>query len=168
MSSFKKGSVGSLLASVKGKDEERLLTDDQINQLVEIPLSSNSKSKMLDKEHKYFLYEIGWMLREVGFDRVYNFLNVDWTKVFGEEGRGKNEGLRKKILFENPLLSRTRERFNNDVDLFKDKVEVEAGEPCKRCKSENTIAVTKQTKCLDEMSSIHITCLQCGFKWWAQ
>ena len=54
------------------------------------------------------------------------------------------------------------------MEIYSTRPEVEMGEACKRCKSENTIAVTSQTRRADEAQTIQIRCIACGHHWIAQ
>lgn len=125
-------------------------------------LKFSDGEKVLSLEEIWFIYEVIWMLKEVGYEKVYNFLSVNWEKVLGKMN------IRKKMLFENPLMEKTKEKFALDMEIYRNKVDVEKGEPCKRCRSENTISIEKQVARADEAATIKIRCLSCGFRWTAQ
>jgi DNA-directed RNA polymerase subunit M/transcription elongation factor TFIIS len=150
----------TMLTSMKGEDGKALVTKEQSSMLTNLRFT-NGESR-LSLEDRNFVYEICWMLSSVGFDITYNFLSADWEKVFG------SHNIRKKMLFENPLLEKNREKFILDLDVFRNTVQVEAGEKCKRCGSEETISVVSVTRACDEIQQIKITCLQCSHKWKAQ
>lgn len=152
--------VSDVLLDLKKEDGTKLVDKKQASQLVALEFEDGEN--ILSLEYRWFLYEVVWMLDKVGFDQTYNFLSADWEKVLG------SHNIRKKMLFENPLMEKTKEKVFRDMDMFRNKVSVEMGELCKRCGSENTVAVTQQTRSNDEMSSIKITCLSCGYKWMAQ
>lgn len=119
---------------------------------------------ILTLEDRPFVYEIVNMLNELDYEVVYNFLNAGWEKVFGQ-----GAGLRKKILFENPLLESSKERLAMDMEIFRNRVDVAKGAvDCKKCGSEETLSVEKQLRSADEPMTIRVTCLQCGYKWTAQ
>jgi DNA-directed RNA polymerase subunit M/transcription elongation factor TFIIS len=54
------------------------------------------------------------------------------------------------------------------MEVFKSKLEVSAGEKCKKCGSENTISISAQTRSADEAQTIKIQCLDCKFRWTSQ
>lgn len=168
-SSKKTVSVGSILSSLN------FLTKDQIQNLVN--LKFNNGEEKLSLEDVNFIYEIVWIIKKLGYDVGYNFLSRDWEKelnieseseIISETGSETISELRKKILFENPLLENAKEKFNVDMNIYKTKVEVQAGEKCKKCGSEETISATKQTRSADEMAQIKITCINCKHRWNAQ
>jgi len=125
-------------------------------------LKFNSGESKLIKEHPYFNYEIIWLLKEVGYEKTYNFLSVDWEKILGEED------IRKKMLFENPLMRPSKDKFLLDMNIYKEKISVEAGEKCRKCGGAETISISKQTASADEQVSIKLRCLSCKFSWRAQ
>ena len=119
---------------------------------------------ILTLEDRPFVYEIVNMLNNLDYDVVYNFLNADWEKVFGS-----GAGLRKHILFENPLLSSSKEKLAMDMEIFRNKVDVSVGAVnCKRCNSMETLSVEKQNRSSDEPMTIRVFCTQCKYKWTAQ
>jgi DNA-directed RNA polymerase subunit M/transcription elongation factor TFIIS len=153
-----KGMVGTLLG-IK-KNGKSILTNDQAKELS--ALKFRDGEYRLSLEDRHFVYEIVWLLKEVGFDKTYNFLSVDWEKVLG------SNNIRKRMLFENPLLDRARDKFILDMDIFKTTVQVEAGEKCRKCGSEETISVVAYVRSLDEAPKISVSCLMCSHKWNAQ
>ena len=153
-----KGMVSTLLL-VK-KNGKSILTNDQAKDLSSLKFREGEYRLTL--EDRNFVYEIMWLLKEVGYDKTYNFLSADWEKVLG------SHNIRKRMLFENPLLDRARDKFILDMDIFKTQVQVEAGEKCKKCGSEETIAVVAYVRSLDEAPKISVRCLACSHKWNAQ
>ena len=100
-------------------------------------------------EDKEFLYETIWLIKERGYEEALDFITKD-------------------DIFENPLLDKAKQKFYTDMNIYKTRVEVEAGEKCRKCGSVETISVTKQTRSGDEISSIKIICLNCRFRWTVQ
>jgi len=150
----------ALLIGMKKEDGKLLVNKEQATLLTNLKFS-NGEPK-LSFEDRNFLYEVVWMLNTLGFDITFNFLSADWEKVFG------TQNIRKKMLFENPLLEKNREKFILDLDIFRNTAKVEAGEKCRKCGSEETISVVKQVRSCDEIQQIKITCLHCKHKWNAQ
>lgn len=127
-------------------------------------LKFQSGDNILTLEHRPFVYEIVNMLNSLDYDVVYNFLNAGWEKVLGQ-----GAGLRKRIIFENPLLEGAKERLAMDMEIFRNRVDVSKGAvDCKKCGSDETLSVEKQLRSADEPMTIRVTCLQCGYKWTAQ
>ena len=156
--SSNKGMVSTLL-SVK-KNGKSILTNDQGKELSSLKFRDGEYRLTL--EDRNFIYEIMWLLKEVGFDKTFNFLSADWEKVLG------SHNIRKRMLFENPLLDRARDKFILDMDIFKTTVQVEAGEKCRKCGSEETISVVSYIRSLDEPPRVAVKCLACSHKWNAQ
>jgi DNA-directed RNA polymerase subunit M/transcription elongation factor TFIIS len=142
--------IVSVLMNVKvgGKS---ILSGDQAKQLANLKFDNGEYRLTL--EDRNFVYEIVWLLKEVGFDKTYNFLSTNWEKVLG------SHNIRKRMLFENPLLDRARDKFILDMDIFKTQVQVEAGEKCRKCGSEETISVVSFIRSLDEPPRIAVKCL---------
>ena len=157
-SSGNKGMVSTLLA-IK-KNGKSILTNDQARELSSLKFRDGEYRLTL--EDRNFVYEIVWLLKEVGYEKTYNFLSADWEKVLG------SHNIRKRMLFENPLLDRARDKFILDMDIFKTTVQVEAGEKCRKCGSEETISVTMQTRSADEASTIKHVCVACKNRWTSQ
>ena len=153
-------SINNTLISLKKEDGSSLVTKDQSEALSSLKFENGEF--ILTLEDRNFLYEIMWMLNEVGYDISYNFLSANWEKVLG------SHNIRKKMLFENPLLEKARDKFKLDLDIYKTKVEVSAGEKCRKCGSIETISITKQTRSCDEAPTIKISCLSCKYRWTAQ
>lgn len=132
------------------KDEAKALTD----------LNFVNNGPILTMEDRYFIYEVLGMLKKVGYEETYKFLNQGWEYSLG---------IRKKMLFESPLMRRAREKFQVDMEIYRNKPDpVTHGEKCLKCQSDSTISITTQTKSSDEISTIKVKCLQCGFRWTAQ
>ena len=157
---FSVKSVASILTSLKKEDGNPLVTSEEAKNLYS--LNFQNGDSVLTMEEKWFVYEITWLLNKVGYDKTYNYLSADWEKVLG------STNIRKKMLFENPLMAGTREKFLLDMEIYKTKVEVEAGETCKKCGSDSTISISSQMRSADEAATIKVTCLQCGYRWTAQ
>ena len=154
-------SLINILPSIMKRDGTRLINHNEAFSI--ISLKFDSGESILTMTDRYFTYEVINMIHELGFTIVYNFLNAGWEKIFG------SVQLRKKILFENPLLEPAREKFALDMEIFRNRVDVTKGAvDCKKCGSEETISVEKQIRSADEPMTIRVTCLQCKHKWTAQ
>ena len=153
-----KGMVSTLLA-IK-KNGKSILTNDQAKDLSSLKFREGEYRLTL--EDRNFVYEIMWLLKEVGYDKTYNFLSADWEKVLG------SHNIRKRMLFENPLLDRARDKFILDMDIFKTQVQVEAGEKCPKCGSEETMSVFEYLRSLDEPPVQKNSCVSCKHKWRSQ
>lgn len=157
-------SVKNILKTTKKKDDSSLVTADQAEILADLRFAE-SKELILTLEHIYFLYEIIWMLskEEIGYESVYNFLTTDWEKILGRHN------IRKKMLFENPLLGSAREKFAVDMEIYRNKVDVEeGGEDCPKCRSSSTVSVEQYKRRADEAAIITVYCTECKYKWNAQ
>lgn len=157
-------SVEDILLKIKKKNGESLVTSDQAKTLSNLKFTE-SRETILTLEDRNFLYEIIWMLsmEEIGYDGTYNFLTTNWEKLLGQHN------IRKKMLFENPLLSKQREKFQVDLEIYKDKMDIEeGGENCPKCQSSSTMSISRQQRSADEAATITVWCTDCKFKWNAQ
>ena len=150
-----KGSKGLVTALTGLK-----INKDEANKLA--ALKFNNGEYKLTLEDRNFVYEMVWLFNSVGFEKTFNFLSTDWEKVLG------SHNIRKRMLFENPMLDRTKDKFVLDMDIFKNTVEVEAGEKCRKCGSEETMSVVNVVRSCDEIQQIKIFCLFCKHRWNAQ
>jgi len=153
----------TLLTRLRKDDDTPLVTLEQSNALASLRFK-HANETVLTLQDRYFVFEVINMLNSLSYEQVYNFLSTDWETIF----RGASN-LRKKILFENPLLSEAKEKLELDMEIFRNKVDVAKGAvDCKKCGSDETLSVEKQTRSSDEPMTIMVTCLQCGHKWRAQ
>ena len=79
-----------------------LVTSEQANNLANLEFKNGEK--ILSLEERWFVYEIIWLVKEVGYEKIINFLSNDWEKVLG------SHNIRKKMMFENPLMEKTKEK----------------------------------------------------------
>ena len=159
---IKTQSLVDILVSVKKEDGEPLVSYNQSLALTSLKFSRGDT--ILTLEDRPFVYEVVNMLNDLEYELVYNFLNAGWEKIFGS-----GAGLRKKILFENPLLNAAREKMDMDMEIFRNKIDVAKGSVnCKRCGSEETLSVERQIRSADEASTVTVFCVQCKYKWRAQ
>jgi len=149
--------INKTLTSLKKEDGTNLVTKEQSNELLSLKFSDGEP--ILTLEDRNFLYETVWLLNENGYDITYNFLSAGWEKVLG------SYNIRKKMLFENPLLEKAKDKFNTDLNIYKTKVTVESGEKCRKCGSVETISLTKYLRSADEPPIIKINCLSCKARW---
>lgn len=153
--------ITEILLNLKKENGDNLVNKEEANNLSNLKFKNGET--MLNMENRWFVYEIVWLLNKLGYEATYNYLNVDWEKVVG------NFNIRKKMMFENPLMSPAKEKFAVDMEIYRNKVDiVEGGEKCRRCQSDATYSVEKQTRSCDEAISIRIWCSACGFRWNAQ
>lgn len=143
----------SLFAQLK-KDDKALLDAEQIKKLTSLKFSDGEP--VLSLENRPFVYEIASLLLKTDWDTVYSFL------------QSKQENLKTAIIMSFPTMKDTETKFLNNINIYKNTIEVTAGEKCKKCGSIETISVEKQTRSQDEAASIRITCLQCRHHWNAQ
>ena len=158
---IEKQSLITMLPSIKKEDNSPLVTPNQAIALTE--LKFNRGDNILTLADRPFVYEIVNMLNKLDYEIVYNFLNAGWEKVFGS-----GAGLRKKIIFENPLLSKSKDKLAMDMEIYRNKIDVEKGMFTCKCGSEETLSVSKQTRSADEALTVMVNCLACGKKWRAQ
>jgi DNA-directed RNA polymerase subunit M/transcription elongation factor TFIIS len=153
-------SLENMLLSLK-KGETPVLNRDQAASLLSLKFSNDEP--VLTMEDRGFVYEIVNLLMTVGYEDTYNFLKMNWEEKFGLSPNTRN-----MIIFENPLFETLKIKFINDTNFYKNKIEVSAGEKCKKCGSIETISAERQCRSGDEAVSIRVTCLQCTHHWMAQ
>ena len=151
----------NILTTLKKGDGSLLVTKGEAINLSSLTLENGEQ--LLSLNQRWFLYEVTWMLNRVGYETTYNFLSRNWEKVLG------SDNLREKMLFENPLMEKTKEKFALDMEIYRSKPDVLVGlEKCKKCGSESTVSLEKQQRSSDEAMTIKVICLQCNFRWSAQ
>jgi DNA-directed RNA polymerase subunit M/transcription elongation factor TFIIS len=155
--------IANLLTKIKGENGSQLVNKQDAINLANLTFRDGENILTLDDTN--FLYEIIWLLSKVGYEKTYNFLSVDWEKVFGSN---EDVNVRRKILFENPLMEKARDKFLLDMEIYRTKIEVEAGEKCPKCGSNETISAERQIRSCDEAATIFVYCISCSFKWRAQ
>ncbi len=155
-------SLTTMLPTMKKEDGTPLVDYNQALALTSLKFERGDP--ILTLEDRPFVYEIVNMLNELDYEVVYNFLNAGWEKVFGS-----GAGLRKKIIFENPLLVKAKDKLAMDMEIYRSKVEVSKGAiNCRKCGSEETLSVSKQIRSADEPESILANCLSCKHRWRVQ
>ncbi len=155
-------SLTTMLPTMKKKDGTPLVDYNQALALTSLKFERGDP--ILTLEDRPFVYEIVNMLNELDYEVVYNFLNAGWEKVFGS-----GAGLRKKIIFENPLLVKAKNKLAMDMEIYRSKVDISKGAiDCKKCGSEETLSIERQIRSADEPASIFSSCIQCGYKWRSQ
>ena len=160
LSSKVKG-ISDILIRLKKEDGTILLTKDEANNLSNLKFKNGEN--ILTMEYRWFVYEIVWLLVKLGYEPTFNYLTTNWEDIFGITN------IRKKMLFENPLMASAREKFLLDMEIFRNKTDlVHSGEKCKRCQSDATVSVVSQTLRCDEIQTIRQYCTSCSFKWRAQ
>ena len=154
--------VSGILTALRKPDGTPLVDYNQALSLESLKFQRGDN--ILTLEDRPFIYEIVGMLSILDFPIVYNFLNAGWEKAFGAE-----TDLRRKIIFENPLLEKSKDKLAMDMEIYRSKVEVTIGAfDCRKCHSQETLSVMSQTRSADEAATIKVTCLQCNHKWKAQ
>ena len=156
---IKTQSLVALLPTIQKENGTQLINYDQSLSLTSLKFKRGDH--ILTLEDRPFVYEIVNMLNTLDYEIVYNFLNAGWENVFGQ-----GAGLRKMILFENPLLKSAKDRLDMDMEIYRNNVGVVKGAmDCKKCGSEETLTVEKMTRSSDEPMTLFHNCLSCQYKW---
>lgn len=155
-------SLVDILIRLKNSNGSLLLDYNQALTLTALKFERGDN--ILTLEDRPFVYEAVNMLYNLDYEIVYNFLNAGWDKVFGA-----SSNLRNKIIFENPLLEKSKDRMAMDMEIYRNKIDIGVGSiNCPKCHSMETLAVERQVKRADEPASIFCSCTQCKYKWTAQ
>ena len=148
-------SLTNIFSILKKSDGSPLLDKNQILDLLKFKIGDE---RLLNLEHRYFVYEIVNLLYTLPYTEVYNFLNAR-----------KKYRNRLQILSETPSLQQARDKLEKQLDIFGTKEDVGTGIfTCRKCGSDETISKSKQTRGGDEMTSVFVHCTQCNHKWAAQ
>lgn len=154
--------VATLLSSLKKEDGKNLLTKEQADALSALKLSNGEN--LLLQDDRYFLLEVAHMVDKIGYDKTYQYLNINW-----KEKLGGLKDVRNKILFLSPLMQSARDKAQIDMEIYRNKTDVVVGgEDCPKCSASTVISTESQNRSCDEPVSIRCTCLSCGYKWRAQ
>lgn len=130
----------------------RLLTDEQIRQLVNLKMMNGSP--MLTLENRYFIYELIAMIYKNSYQTIYSYLQSQpWTT-------------HRDILLQSPSLKALKEKTLMDAESYRRKQGVSKGiHKCGRCGSEETWSSEKQMRSADEPATITVECVHCGNRW---
>lgn len=154
-------SLVDILVRLKNSNGGLLLDYNQALALTALKFERGDN--ILTLEDRPFVYEVVNMLYNLDYEIVYNFLNAGWDKVFGS-----SSNLRNKIIFENPLLEKSKDRMAMDMEIYRNKIEITGGVNCKKCNSKETLSIESQTRSADEALTVRVKCLACNYKWTAQ
>jgi len=139
--------VEGILNILKKEDGTPLVTKEQANTLSNLKFKDTNEY-ILTMEGIYFLYEVVNMLNneQMGYTGTLNFLSVDWIKILGKNN------IRNKMIFQNPLLEQAKEKMLFNLEIYRNKIDVEKGAvDCKKCSGSETISVEKQTRAADNL-----------------
>jgi len=144
-------SVKELFSEIK-LEGVPLLNEYQIDQLLGLTLGPIDE--LFRSNDLYFFYEVIGMIVKNGFDKTLEYLkSKPWVS-------------RDQIILMNPNLENARLKIIRDAEIFRNKKLVMSGVfKCKRCGSENTSYVQKQTRSADEGMTTFITCEDCNNHW---
>ena len=155
---LKSQSLVNILTTMKNKDGGPLITYEQSLALTSLKFQNGDL--ILSLEYRPFVYEVVNMLNSLDYEIVYNFLSIDWERLFG------SYNIRDKIIFDNPLLKSQHDKMELDMEIYRGGVEISVGSmDCKKCGSSETLSVESQTRGADEPMTVKFTCLQCKNKW---
>ena len=156
-------SLNTLLSKINKPDGSPVVNYDELLKLTTLQNAENDA--LLSLEDRYFIYEIINMVDKLSFPDAYKFLlnEIENNKTL------PINYLRRKILFDSPLLEPAKNRMELDMEIFRDTIDVTVGAvDCKKCGSSETMATEKQQRSADEPMTIKVTCLQCKHHWTAQ
>ena len=101
------------------------------------------------------LYEIISRLQTgTSFDQILSFLNSkNWESDF-------------ELYFSFPEFDNARYAFDKFIESYHDDREIQKGiYICPKCKSDETISASMQTRAADEGETVKAICLTCQFSW---
>lgn len=100
------------------------------------------------------MYEVEYMIYELGFDVAYNHLRSSYP----------NDPFRLS-----PNMDPTRIRAEMDLLNYRNRQPSMKGVyKCRKCLSDETLSVTKQTRSADEPMTVIIRCIHCNAVWRVQ
>ncbi len=150
--------VENALRSFTDPNGDRLLTDDQIRQLIQIKLANgNHFFSISTDENRSYLFSLVGDLNKYGFEPIYNDL------LGGRDGKGDPFTERKEYYYSiSPSMGEARHKARIDSEIYRDKVETSEGAfTCGKCGSRETIAVERQTRSADEPMTVTGVCVHC-------
>lgn len=147
--------IDEILASYR-KDGVPILSEDQISKLTDITLSNGRKFFSIDNDRdRDGIYMILGDFDKYPFDDVYTALT-----------RRKYNSKDEYIFEESPGMGFSRYKAKIDTEIFKNKIETVPGTfKCRKCTSEETIAMESQMRSADEPATIVVTCVMCANTW---
>ena len=148
---------------------KRVMSNDEIEQIMDLKFENGDTILSIENyKDKEMVLEIMWLVKEVGFDAIYGFLNKKWEKYLKLE-KTSSTMKRRMIIFENPIFSKNRKTLYMELYYFKNPVMISEGAvDCRKCGSSETLSAMKQSRSADEPSDIKVTCLHCGEHWRVQ
>lgn len=163
-------SVFSILTSLYNKEGEKHISNEQSLILSDIVFNKTNE-KVLSINNRYFIYEIIGILITKGYEITKIFLEEDWIAKYNNNNNNNNynyDDIRKFMLMQGPTMEKARNKFNTDLDIYRNTIEVSVGShKCKRCGSTNTMSLPVQNRGGDEATAFKVSCVDCKNKWTA-
>jgi len=141
--------VKDILKNISYKDEK--LDQKQIEQLMKLNLG---EEKMFSLKERNFILEAVGLINSLGFEESLKFLKTQ-----------QKEKDRDKVLKSFPTFDKARMRLFLETTKNLREVKVESYISCKRCKLNQVISWSKQTRRGDEGVTVFFRCLACQYSW---
>jgi DNA-directed RNA polymerase subunit M/transcription elongation factor TFIIS len=103
-----------------------------------------------------------------------NSENRDYSEEGGDEEKKMLENMSKaisylkknKLLWSHDSFSKEQKKIEEENDFMVCPYEISEGVlTCKKCKCRKIFSYTKQTRSMDEPTTVFAFCSECGFKW---
>ena len=162
-------SVFSVLTNLSNKSGNKLVTNEQALILADIVFPGTDE-KVLTINNRYFLFEIVGTIMDKDYETTKIFLEHDWINTYKDDHNDNDEisydEVRKFMLMQGPTMLKARNKFNTDLDIYRNTIEITVGShKCKRCGSTNTMSLPVQNRAADEATAFKVTCVDCKNKW---
>ena len=133
------------------------LSDKQIKDILNVRREDGTVSLRIDTEENDdlgFVYEIIGMIKQYGFEKTYNFVKNNSSKI------------KDKQILESDIFDEQKKKYNDDTVKLRNKVKVKSTGifTCPRCNEKDTSYTEVQLRSGDEGSTFIIACNACGYQ----
>ena len=140
-----------------------IFTDDQIVLLLDLKYH-NGKQFLIYYNDPYHASDTGAL-----YDYINMYVVGDFDDVYKQTldilSNPKVVSI-KNVIFGLNLFRNAEVKLQNKINANREQTDVEEGiYVCRNCASKRTIATSRQTRSLDEPSTIFVTCVSCKFSW---
>jgi len=134
------------------------LTKTQLNKIMNININSEN---LISSSNIGFTYEVFGMIKLIGFDQTFKFLE----ELVEKNLKGK---IPSKAILDSLLFEKEETLYQNDIARIRDEfqVKVKGLYKCQKCGSQDTIDQTSsRQRSSDEATIFEISCQSCGHRW---
>lgn len=152
------GATQSFEALLEKYAEDLNLSKKELDKLTNI---KKNGEYLLTANNFSFVYEIFGMLKTLGFQETYNFLE----KMTLSEDKYDSSKISAKKILESPLFEREETLYQAEIARLRDEFQVKLKGlyPCSKCGGQNTIdTISSRQRSSDEALIYDVLCQDCG------